>query len=255
MNRFLFIFCLPAVALIFLAGTGCAPLRPQTDPAMDGLAVKIAQEVRSSNKEIMASKGLGWAVFETPSQTVRYRIAWAALFPGKARLTLMVAGQPVETILADGKGVTFVSHTGRHGRHRVDSVDPNLAPYIDVDIRLSEVISVLLGRIPVKPFNDAYFSPADPDLTTVTLHDNRTGPVQNLYIDAEQTIRAISFTKRDGTPFMDMEILSYQSYDFGKIPGQIRFEDTAGKRVTLTISRFEPNPDIKPALFILTQDG
>ena len=241
--------------LFILVFSGCAPLRPQTDPEMDKEALRLSYQAKSFNQQITASKGTGWATLETQDGTITYKIAWAAVYPNKIRMTFLMFAQPIETIIATGKKVTFFSHTGEHAKRSIESQDPEMETYINVPVKMSEIIATLLGRLPIKPYDDAYFSPSGNDLSFVILHQNLVGPVQELNFTNNQTINQVSSIDRHGKRLYDYNILAFKSYNFGMLPVKIQFIDTKRQKLTLTITNFMANPEVKDSVFMLTDQG
>jgi outer membrane lipoprotein-sorting protein len=182
-------------------------------------------------------------------------MAWAAVFPDKIRITFLLSGLPVETIVADGKRVTFFSHTGEHARHTFQGKDPDMENYIRVPVRLSEIIRVLLGRLPVKPFDDAYFSVSDLSLSTVFLRQEWTGITQALHFDGQAKVHKLVSMNRAGNPTVDMTVTRYKTMDSDPIPIQIEIRNQDRAKLTLDILNFQSNPSIKESVFRLTDPG
>lgn len=247
--------------MLFLASacvsifSGCARLRPETDPLLDQKAFFLATRAASFNRNIAASKGTGWARLQAPEKSVKFRMAWAAVFPNKIRITFLSSGLPVETITATGETITFFSHTGAHARHSYHSKDPDMEDYIRVPLKMSEMISVLLGRLPVKPFDDAYFSPADPSLSTVVLNRNGKRAAQYLHFNTDETLDRLQTISTAGTLLYEMNITKYASTDAGLIPVKIEITDMENRKLTLDITNFQANPPIKESMFRLTEPG
>ena len=237
---------------LILIATGCAPLRPDTNPLLDKKAFDLSTRARSFNQHIMAAKGTGFARLETKTHVEKFKIAWAAVFPNKIRITFLLSGHPVETIIATGEKVTFLSHTGKHAKYSYYSKDPDMKDYIHVPVKLSDMISVLLGRLPVKKFDDAYFSPSDASLSTITLTRTWKSTTQYLHVNSRGKIAGLKMTDHEGTLLYDMTIIRYKPYDFNDIPVQIKIKDKDNKVLTLTITSFLANPPIKESVFRLT---
>lgn len=242
-------------AVAVLIGFGCAPLRPDTDKLLDRRAIAISNRARSFNQQIILSKGIGWARLETKNQVEKFKIAWAAQFPDKIRITFLLSGHPVETIVATEEKITLLSHTGKHPRQTYYSKDPDIKEYIHVPIKLSEMILILLGRLPVKNYDDAYFSPSDPSLSTIVLKQKWRSTTQYLQVDKKETVEGLKLMDNDGTLLYTMAITGYQTYDSNDIPVQIKFTDKDSQTLTLTILNFLPNPAIKESVFRLTEPG
>ena len=239
--------------IFILILSGCAQPRPDTNPLLDKKAFFLANQARSFNQHIIASKGTGWIRLETKTKKDKFKIAWAAVFPNKIRITFLLSGHPVETIIATGEKITFLSHTGEHAKYSYHSKDPNMEDYIHVPVKMSEIILILLGRLPVKNFDDAYFSPSDASLSTITLRRNWKGLVQSLHVNSKEKIDTFKTTDLSGTLLYEMIVMKYKNNDFGTIPVKIEIKDSDNRKLILEITNFLPNPPIKESVFQLTE--
>ncbi|MBU1343316.1 MAG: DUF4292 domain-containing protein [Proteobacteria bacterium] len=241
-------------AVLFIV-TGCTPHRPRTNPILDIKAVVLAHQARAFNQHILSSKGTGWAKLETKTTVDKFRIAWAAAFPNKIRITFLMSGLPIETIIATGEKITFFSHTGEHSKYSYDSNDPNMEKFIKVPVKMSEMVSILLGRFPVKNFDDAYFSPQDPSSSTITLRRNFKGVSQSVQFDSNKKIDRLNAMDTAGKLLYEITIFKYKAYDSDDIPIKIEIKDMDNKKLTLDITSFQSNPVIKETVFQLTEPG
>jgi len=247
---------LPAF-LVFAALTvfmsGCMPLRPETDPQMDQKALSLSNEVRSFNRHITASKGKGWAKLESQGKADRYRMAWAAVQPDKIRITFLMSGNPVETVVSTGEKISFLSHTGKHDPYTSESNTPDMEDYLGVPIKMSELIAILLGHIPLKNFNDAYFSPLDSSLETVITREKEKNGLQFLNFNDNRKINRIQSKDNFETLLFEILVLAYVPHGSDDIPAKLQIRDKENRILTLEITDFEPNPPIKDAVFELTE--
>ncbi|MCK5347794.1 MAG: hypothetical protein KAJ25_00305, partial [Desulfobacula sp.] len=184
---------------------------------------------------------------------VKFRIAWATIFPNKIRITFLLSGLPVETIIATGEKITFLSHTGEHSKYSYNSKDPDMKDYILVPVKLSEMILVLLGRLPVKNFDDAWFSPSDSSLSTIILKQNWKGFTQSIHFNDKGKVDGLKTTDLSGKLLYEMTMIKYKTHDFGNIPVKIEIKDKDNRKLTLEITNFLPNPPIKESVFQLTE--
>ncbi len=235
--------------------SGCASVRPDINPLLDQKAAVLSRQAKSFNQHILASKGTGWARLETKTRTDKYKIAWAAVFPNKIRITFLLSGLPVETIVANGKKIIFVSHTREHAKHSYTAKDPDMEDYIRVPVKLSEMISLLLGRLPVKKFEEAYFSTSDPSLSTIILKQDWKGRKQTLHFNGKGKVNALKSITAAGKMVYEVTLLKYSAYAFGEIPTQIEIKDLENNRLIIDIKNFVPNPPIKESVFQLTESG
>jgi hypothetical protein len=254
-RKFLLLVLIIPILILLLLVTGCTPLRPQTDPRLDKKALVLANTILSLNKEITSSKGTGWVEVETDTRTDKFKIAWAASAPNRLRITFLVAGHPVETIVATGNHVTFISHTGEHNPHTTFSSDPNLKKYLHVPVKLSDLIAILLGHIPIKKFDHAWFKPGDSNFPPIILAQNWELTFQQLHLNKVGKVQRLVFLDKDNMPVYDITYIDYQAYGKSRIPATLLVKDTAGKKIHLTLTRFVPNPPIKESVFRLTESG
>ncbi len=240
--------------LFILVFTGCAQYRSQSNSLLDKKALLLANQARLFNQHIIASKGTGWALVETKKKTDRFKIAWVAVFPDKIRITLLISGLPIETIIATGEKITFFSHTGEHSKYSYNSKDPDMKEYIKVPIKMSEMISVLLGRLPVKNFDNASFLPSDSSLSSILLKQKWKAETQSLHFNEK---KIYSLTSRDlsGKLLYEILIAKYKNHDFGNIPIKIEIKDMDNQKLILDITSFQANPVIKEDVFRLTESG
>lgn len=243
----------PALILILLfLITGCASLRPETDPALDKKAFALGVDAASFNQDISSSRGSGWAMIETPEKTDRFRFAWAAVHPTNIRMTFLSSGLPIETILMSEGVITFLSHTGRHERYSHYSEDPDMEKFIQIPVKMSEIILVLLGRSPVKHFDDAYFTQHDSTHADITLRSINENQTQYLQFDPDGRLKNLTFTDFLEDALYTLSVKDYKTFDERQIPAQIIITDTHHRKLTLDITDFKANPVIKEEVFLLT---
>ncbi len=255
-RRICFPLILPGLALIFLAiVSGCTPLRPKTDPALDKKARHLAHEISSLNQDITSSKGTGWVTLETDTRKDKFKIAWAATAPNLLRLTFLVSGHPFETLVATGKNVTFISHTGEHKPHTTLSNDPDLEKFIHLPVKLSGMIAILLGHIPLQKFDHAWFEPGDGSSSPLILAQNWQSTFQQIHLDKVGQVQQLVFLGKENIPLYDITYLDYQSHGKSRIPATILIQDARGRKIHLSLTRFIPNPPIKESVFRLTEPG
>jgi outer membrane lipoprotein-sorting protein len=248
---FLFLFILSSFI------SGCMSKRPKTDPAMDQKALAILADARSAGSRISAVHGKGWVQFETEKINDRYRIVWAAVYPDKIRLTLLLYASPVETIIFKEEQLRFLSHTGAHKLHTRKSKNPNLEVYIGIPIRMAELISILLGRLPITGGDDIYFSPDDSSddssLSNIVIRDESNARAMHISLNPEKKISRIQFRHSAGQLYYEVLIQKYKSFPFGDIPVQIEVRDVKKRKLFIDITDFEPQTTIKDQVFQLTE--
>jgi hypothetical protein len=237
--------------ILFSFISGCMSKRPQTDPAMDQKALEILVDAMSVGSKISAVRAKGWVELETEKINERYRIVWAAVHPDKLRLTLLLYGNPLETILFKEGRLRLLSHTGTHSLHTRESENPNLEAYIGVPVRMTELISILLGRLPITGGDDIYFS--DSSLSKIVIRDENKARLRHISLNSEKKISCIQFRHSGGQLYYEILIQKYKSFPFGDIPVRIEVRDMKKRKLYIEISDFEPQNYIKDQVFQLTE--
>jgi hypothetical protein len=249
-------FCRLIYGIVFiLIFSGCTQFKPVTSPLLDKKAFLRASQAKAFNQDIVASKGKGWAKIETKTTKNKFRMVWACVFPNKIRITFLLSGLPVETIVATGKEITFFSHTGEHSKISYQAKDPDMENYIQVPIKLSEMILILLGRFPLNSFDSAYFLPPDPYFSNIALNRNWKGVTQYLHFNDPPKIDLLVSMGTGNKVSHEMVIDQYKRYGYNDIPVKIELKNMQGRKLTLEITDFVPNPPIKASIFRLTDPG
>ncbi len=248
-------FLLPLAATLILVLSGCGTLRPKTDPAMDEMARKAIQQIRATNQEIQTSKGLARIRIFQENNTQSFRLAWAVASPNRARLILTFAGQPLETITADGHRVRFFSHTGEHPEHTVSEPDPDLESLLQVPVNLSDLVALLLGRIPIPAFDDAWYDRPDPATAPIILKKDYARRHWKITQNSQGDVDSLRLCNSDGDTEFRIQLSRRKPVKGKQIPMEIRMGDMEGRSLFLNISKFFVNAPVKERVFWLTPGG
>ncbi|MCP4672334.1 MAG: hypothetical protein GY857_13630 [Desulfobacula sp.] len=249
MNKQNLLLCLIFFTCIAIIIPGCAPLRPDTDPLLDQKALILAKQVHSYNDHIIASRGTALARLETGTNHEIFKIAWAAVFPNKIRITFLISANPIETIISTGEKITFISHTGKHSKHSFKSKDPDLEKYIHVPIKMSEMILLLLGRLWPHSIDDTYFAPSDTSLSTIVLNSKNERSRYFFHFDDTKNIDGFHREDYTGNLVYKIIIKGYKTYGLDIVPGKLEIKDSSNRKLNLEITNFISNPAIKRSIF------
>ncbi len=250
----------PSLFLALLMGamalvvSGCAGIitgkAGQTDPR----AARLARQVSTLNQGLETARGTGYIILARNSTRQRFKIAWAAVLPDKIRLTILETGIPVETIVADGQKVSFISHTGQHPRHTVRDPNPSLKSMVDLPVRIRDIITLLSGQLPLEPFDQERLSTTDQTrATTLLLSRKWRGTTARVQFDTSGQVVEFEPVGRDGTPVYQVSRRDLKSVDAYLVPGTTLVKDPSGRTMTLKISSFYPDLPVKPSVFALTE--
>ena len=127
--------------------------------------------------------------------------------------------------------------------------------YIHVPIKMSEMILILLGRFPVKEFDDAYFATWDPSLSTIVLKQKWRDTKQHLHYNDKKNIDGIWLEDYTGQLVYKIMTREYKKYGSDNISAILEIKDNNNRKLTLEITNFIANPTINESIFKLTEDG
>lgn len=235
---------------VMLTGPGCLLLGSQFGKKTDPHAEEIISQVQRYNAQITTSKGTGELTLIRGLGNEKYKIAWAAQAPNRLRMTLLMFGHPVETIASTGEWVTFISHTGAHKPHSAVSTDPDLTPYINIPLRLSELVNLLLGKMPERPFNRTWILPEKP--YTVLASQSFSSQIQEWVTNEnEMPTRYRVLGKKMNVIFGIWFSHFFERSNF-VLPGLITIEKGGQSVMKIAFKTFIPNIPIKESVFRLT---
>ncbi len=245
------------VISVAILGSGCAGLKNKNPCVFDIKALKSADRIKNINNNIRSFNGIGWLYISgRRQQKEKYRIAFAALVPDKIRLTLMISGLPVETIIADGKKMIFVSHTGKHKIYKINDPDPSLAKIISIPVKIKDIIALLSGRIPLKDFDYAYYLKKEKSKgNTLMLNKKRGGEIQKIISDAKEFVRQYELFDNKQHLIYSISYGYFKNFGQFQIPQKINLMDRSGRKIDLEITGYNANIPVKDSVFTLTESG
>ena len=236
--------------IAILTAPGCTLLGLQSGKSSDPDAEEIIHHTRAFNAPITTSKGTGELTLTRGLRRETYKIAWAAQSPNRLRMTLLMSGHPVETIAATGQWVTFVSHTGAHNVHSAVSADPDLNPYINIPLRLSELVSLLLGKLPERPFDRAWIPPEAPG--TVFASQSFSRQIQQWVTDENGTTNRYRVFDKKMNVIFQIWYSRFFTQDEFTFPGLITIKDGQQMGMEISFKNIILNIPIKESVFRLT---
>lgn len=245
------------VISVAILGSGCAGLKNKKTPVFDIQALKSAHRIKNINNNIRSFRGIGWLYISgRGQQKEKYRTAFVALVPDKIRLTLMISGLPVETIIADGRKIIFISHTGKHKIYKINDPDPSLARIISIPVKIKDIIALLSGRIPLKDFDYAYYLKREKSSGgTLMLYKKKGGEIQKIISNSKMRVR--KYERFDNKKHLIYSILldDYENFGQFQIPLNINIMDRSGRKIDLKITGYKANIPVKNSVFTLTESG
>jgi len=249
--RFLVLFFLP---LWLLSGFGCSGLTLRSSRTNVLKAETVVDQIRKINKEIQTCKGKGWLTLSKDGKKEKFRIAWAAKIPDKIRMTLLSAGHPVETIIADGQSLWLISHTGKHLPHKIDDPDPSLSNILSIPVKPREIIALFAGQVPLQPYDSVYLLNEELSGETIVVFKKKwVGTVARLFINSRETPFKLQRIDKKGNPVYTIRFDRFNLVTSYSIPFLSVIEDSSDRHITLEITDYKADTPINDTVFILTE--
>ncbi len=243
--------------LIILAGLflpACATLLPKGGEPCGGppgIARKQLLEIESRYRPASTFKGIGHIRMWNSEGSLSARMAFAGTIDGKIRVEILgPAGQPMATLIYNGKRYFFISHTDQQTFEKTASGSA-IKRLIGVEITTDELTTLLAGGLPVRE-HEAVCIQSDPSgvESIIALRNGwweRT--VEKLFIDPRTgQVRQIEMYDSSGLQYR----ISYQEQrptEGFLIPFQFELSDDQGNGLRIRMDRYWPNAKIKADLF------
>lgn len=230
---------------------GCAALRPSEAPLFESETVRRRYEsLRSANPGLSTLRGVGAVDVRVPGRPPLDARAAFVLEPGgRVRLTVRaVTGQPLLTLSFDGERLHLLDHTRRKSTRKRQGAD--LSDLVGVPIRLEELTSLLVGRLPAMPLERAR---GDGTPEGILLQEHRWGGVAyRASADGpEGSLARLERLDRDGDTVWRAELSDYRIVEAYRVPARVRVEAANGSLVALHIERFIVDRPVDGAVFTL----
>jgi len=252
-------FLLPIFFLVFIIScTGIQhklfyKSKEKADPLIQDETFSTISAIQKRNNSLMTFKGLGKIDLTNNGKSLSARAAWMGSYPNQLRFEIIgIGGQPVISFSFNNDEQFFISHADKTFYHRTNT-DADLEDIIAVPIKLTDIMKLLTGRIPVYEHFD-YEIVKDSSGTGRVLVLNRewTGVCEKLYLDEKNTkIYKIEVFDLTGG-------LNYRAvFDGGieiesmEVPSKLTLTDDNGVSVSLRIDRYLKNIPVSSSAFIL----
>ncbi len=250
-NRFISHLFFTAVFFgVVVLTDGCAIKQQTAPPEPSPEAAQFLAQLAQSSKAHAALKGVGHFKIITAEKAMSGRLAWIAKRPDQLRLTIIDPGGRPAALLATNGETVWLDLRSEGQQYTKSARRFSLKRLIGIDVTLSDVIEVLLGGIPIRPYHTveinesegpkARFLSADDRPTTIFTYQQEPFFVtQADYFDRTPAL-SLGLTRRPGS-----------GEDATLFPKEFGFHNQDQNQFYLRVDRFWVDPEIKPYLFQL----
>ncbi len=222
-------------------------------PVEDNKALSLLNHIKSINKELVFIKGKAWITLKDGEQKTRFRAVWAATLPDKIRMTLLASGLPVETLVADGKTVTLLSHTGSHSTKRINSANPSLKKITGIGIKLTDFIALTAGRPPISKQVYPKELLTDERQTILLLRKKWGGSSEKIIVDPNNNVTTYQRLNAQNKAFYTVSFLKPTRIEKYELPFKTIIKDHQDRVVIFETTDFQTDIPIKETVYSLTE--
>jgi len=249
------VFWAPVLLAALLWLSACAP-RAVKPPAegIDGrqLVTKLAE----TNRGLAAVKGIGSFTLWTQGGSHSARVAWIAAAPSRIRLHVFgLLGQGQLSLAADGRHITY--HSLSDGRFYSRSADdPSLEKVVGFPINVSDLVTLLMGRVPLRDISRTRVLRDDGEKGGIILCLDRFwgGSREKIYFDGDGRVRQVDFFSVTGKRLYRAQMGATDVVDGFSLPRQLLLTGSGNRRLRLAVERSWANPALSPGVFTLTEN-
>ena len=150
---------------------------------------RILSLIKARNDSARSFKGIGKISVWDQNGSTTSRAAWAGAMDGRLRIEfLALPGQPVAKFIYDGENYYFLSQADQRS-YQKSCRDPLLTQVAGVPIRVSEVVELLAGGIPIYAHDSIAMEPLTSHAGYVLIFKKTwLGVVQKIYLDPSRTV-------------------------------------------------------------------
>jgi outer membrane lipoprotein-sorting protein len=238
-----------------LLSNGCSHFltAPTMLPFKD--APQNLHDITGINKGLETFKGLGTLTLKREHGVEKYRIAWACKSPDKIRLVIIVAGQVVETLVADGESLFLRSETNAHEFIKKNTDNADLERILSIPVKINDIIQILSGRIPVaKHHGFEAVTDTHTGLKAVVLNAFWGREVQRVIFNKEGFPCGFEIKKSRNHVLYDVKYENLQINSGFILPGKITIKTRDNIVCTIKTDSFFPNASLAPDVFFLSSE-
>lgn len=217
-------------------------------------ASSALQKISLINSKLVSFKGIGhMRLSEAKQPTLSERVAWVGSLPNKLAIVVLVSGRPIVKIASDGHYLYTVDLQDTNGSYRkIKTADPRLERIIRIPATVSDIATVLAGRIPIRQHSRAFLQNEPSSDEVILVLEKWWSVIQKIYLSKDDlSVQRFEIFGRNGSLLYRYEITETQIIQGYRVPIRLRFSDDNGTVLQLEIERYVADVEVRPDMFIL----
>jgi hypothetical protein len=252
--RFLLIIVLVPVLLV-----GCGSLTRKTSKPEELAAMSEARivllDLSSQNEKLINFKGIGKIkVWHKNIKKIDEKIAWIGSDTDKLSIAVLISGYPAIKVASDGKWVYYYEIRKEEPFFvKYPATDATLQRIVSVPIKISDIITLLAGRTPLREHHSALLYRQDSGNGYVlTLKKRWYGVVEKIYLaEDKKQVRQIEFFDRSGSLIYRARLDEMQAVDTYQVPARLSISSGESMGFQLEVQKYSTDIAVDPSMFVL----
>lgn len=264
-------------AMVCWAGlclSGCVVPMQKKRPVslfMEEYPRSLLQQAMEWNQGISTVRGKGWLTIHSQKFKGRFRMIWAARNQGQgpgqnqnrakpqARLTLLDAGLPIETMIFNGEKKSLpspgISRNVRAGASVRNITNRNIGYFFPVDVSVEHIIRLLLGQLPISDFfraKSTFHGEPDSKMSVSVITENDADQVQqHITWNPQGRIDKIRMETFSGNMIYIITFSRWKQIGQYRIPYRVTVGNPKGESMVLDITWITPDVSVTSSVFEL----
>ena len=253
---------LPAVVLVFITATffaGCAGLGTKPTPAEYEAAVRgrvVLAMLKNQNSGLENFKGIGRIkIWRQGQLEINERLAWIGSRPDRLSIAVLVSGFAAIKMAADGKWFYYYEARSNPPVYKkIRAGDASLKRIIAVEIKTSDILTLLAGRVPLRDHRQALLVDEGSEYkgSVLVLKQRWLGTIEKIYLDENRSqMQAVEFFDRSGNLTYRVRFDRMQVIKGYRVPSRLVITNGEDTQVAIDIYRYQADIDVTPSMFVL----
>jgi outer membrane lipoprotein-sorting protein len=230
----------------------CAIGTPQPDQ-WDIVAEKSLARAKQNNASLKRLKCIAKISLAHPGQPVRrFRAAIAGQLDDYLRIDMFAPfGGSAGTFSADGKHLFLVTHPSRD-YYKKRFGKGSLHRFVQLDVTVSELLELLVGRIPANDFFSLRFIAGEGGKDDRLLLLDRWGNTeQRIFFDSNGRAHRGEWLDKEGNVTHSMALIGDRRINTFELPRQIELSNGQGGSATIILEKYDTNAVIDANIFTI----
>jgi hypothetical protein len=219
-------------------------------PGSSEKAAEFISTLTNRSDSDISIKGIGKVALWDSGGIQTSRAAWAGIADGRMRIEMLgLPGHPIAKFIYDGQDYVFVSPLDQR-TYRKHGADADLDSLTGIPIPTAEVIKLLSGVVPVRPFDEAAFQNGETQCKDILVLNRKWhGVVEKLFLnDTHDRVVKVEMY-RWGRIVYRATLEDLQVVEGREVPFRLVFSNANQKGFSIEVEKCWPDIDVSSDIF------